>query len=111
MEQASARPPGPMLHLPVAESGGLDGKEFSTGDPGRPLIDTGRATGFDRGDNPINFVSVDDVADLAVRALEDAELRGQTIEIGGPENLTMNEVVAVFARAAGRRGCGMCRWQ
>ena len=45
---------------------------------GRPLV-------FGRGDNPINFVSVVDVAALVERAVTDPSTRGQTLEIGGPE--------------------------
>lgn len=51
----------------------------------RPLV-------FGRGHNPINFVSVVDVAALVERVVTDATSRGQTLEIGGPENLTMTEV-------------------
>lgn len=49
---------------------------------------------FGRGDNPINFVSVHDVAAVVVRAALDPSLRGQTIDVGGPDNLTMNQFVA-----------------
>ena len=44
---------------------------------GRPLV-------FGRGDNPINFVSVDDVAALVERVVVDPSTRGQVFEIGGP---------------------------
>lgn len=49
---------------------------------------------FGRGENPINFVSVDDVVAAVTRAATDRTLRGQLIEVGGPENLTMTQ----FAR-------------
>ena len=51
----------------------------------------------------MNFVAVRDVARLAVRAATDPALRGQTIEIGGPENLTQNEVAALYGRLCGRQ--------
>jgi uncharacterized protein YbjT (DUF2867 family) len=38
-----------------------------------------------------------------VRAATDPALRGQTIEIGGPENLTQNEVAALYGRLCGRQ--------
>jgi uncharacterized protein YbjT (DUF2867 family) len=47
---------------------------------------------FGRGNNPINFVSVHDVAAAVARAVTDPQLRNQTIEVGGPENLTMNQL-------------------
>ncbi len=61
---------------------------------GRPLV-------FGRGDNPINFVSVTDVAALLERAVTDPTRR-QTLEIGGPENLTLNQLAASVQRTAGR---------
>jgi NADH dehydrogenase len=46
---------------------------------------------FGRGENPINFVAVDDVATAVTRAVTDRSLRGQVIEVGGPDNLTMTQ--------------------
>jgi uncharacterized protein YbjT (DUF2867 family) len=62
---------------------------------GRPLV-------FGRGQNAINFVSVGDVAALVERAVLDPATRGRTLEIGGPENLTFNELAHMVQRAAGR---------
>jgi NADH dehydrogenase len=56
---------------------------------------------FGRGDNPVNFVSVNDVADVVVRAVVDDRLRGTVLEVGGPENLTFNELAARLQRARG----------
>ncbi|MBJ7593859.1 MAG: NAD(P)H-binding protein [Candidatus Dormibacteraeota bacterium] len=49
---------------------------------------------FGRGDNPINFVSVHDVAAVVARAAVDTGLRGQTLDVGGPNNLTFTQLVA-----------------
>lgn len=54
------------------------------------------------GDNPVNFVSVRDVAGFVKLALT-GELDHQALDVGGPENLTMNQVIALFEEAAGRR--------
>jgi uncharacterized protein YbjT (DUF2867 family) len=62
---------------------------------GRPLV-------FGRGDNPINFVSATDVATLVDRTVTDPSLRGKTLEVGGPENLTLNQLAATIQKAAGR---------
>jgi len=59
---------------------------------------------FGRGDNPVNFVSVPDVADVLVHATLDPALRGQTIEVGGPANLTLNELARLVQESAGGRG-------
>ena len=56
---------------------------------------------FGRGENPINFVSVTDVAALLERAVVEPELRGQALEIGG-ENLTFNQFATALQVAAGR---------
>jgi uncharacterized protein YbjT (DUF2867 family) len=60
----------------------------------RPLV-------FGRGQNPINFVSVRDVAALVERTVTDHQTRGQTLEIGGPENLTFSELARMVARTDG----------
>ena len=64
---------------------------------GRPVI-------FGRGANPINFVSVSDVAALVERAVVDPSTRGATFEIGGPQNVSFNELAAESAtRLAAKR--------
>lgn len=62
---------------------------------GRPLV-------FGRGDNPINFVSVVDVAALLERVIADPSSRGRALQIGGPQNLTLNELASAVQRSAGR---------
>jgi uncharacterized protein YbjT (DUF2867 family) len=57
---------------------------------------------FGPGTNLKNFVAAADVAALVVLALDGARLRGQTIEIGGPENLTSLQVVKIFEQATGK---------
>jgi NADH dehydrogenase len=39
---------------------------------------------FGRGDNPVNFVSVKDVAALVDHVVTDTSTRGSVYEIGGP---------------------------
>jgi NADH dehydrogenase len=55
---------------------------------------SGRVQVFGRGENPINFVSVADVATAVVHAVTDPALRGQVLTVTGPENLTFNEFAA-----------------
>jgi NADH dehydrogenase len=59
---------------------------------------------FGRGENPINFVSVYDVAAVAERAIVDQGLRGRVIEVGGPENLTFNQLAALLQDVRGSDG-------
>jgi uncharacterized protein YbjT (DUF2867 family) len=58
---------------------------------------------FGAGRNPRNFVAAGDVAELVVRAVDDFGMRGDVIEIGGPENLTDRQAIAAFERASGKR--------
>jgi uncharacterized protein YbjT (DUF2867 family) len=71
---------------------------------GQPILEKGKTTIFGQGTGRRNFVAVDNVADLVMRALADPEAVGQIIEIGGPpeNNLTNKEVAALFEKAAGR---------
>jgi NADH dehydrogenase len=57
---------------------------------------------FGRGDNPINFVSVGDVAEVVARAVTDPTARGTTLAVGGPANLTMNQMAEAVQAGAGR---------
>ncbi|MCX5043492.1 SDR family oxidoreductase [Aldersonia sp. NBC_00410] len=52
----------------------------------------GSVTLFGRGRNPINFVGADDVAALVAHTVGAPDLVGETLAIGGPENLTLNDV-------------------
>lgn len=75
--------------------------ELWAGIVGDPLAKTGKATVFGRGDNPVNFISTRDVARFVELALVDPGLSRQAIDIGGPENVTFNELVSEVARAIG----------
>lgn len=68
---------------------------------GGPVLKKGQASIFGRGNNPINFVAVEDVADLICMMLENPQSIGKTIQVGGPESLTMNQVVGIFESLAG----------
>lgn len=69
-----------------------------------PLLETGKTIVFGRARNPINFVSVHNVAQFIERASADAALRGTIIDVGGPENLSLEQFVEAFAIATGARG-------
>lgn len=63
---------------------------------------SGRPVVFGRGNNPVNFVSVTDVAALVEHAVTDPAARGRILEIGGPAAITFNELAAAVQAAAGR---------
>ena len=60
----------------------------TAGRSGRPLV-------FGRGQNPINFVAVADVARTVVDAALDPSQRGRTLTVTGARNLTLNELAAI----------------
>jgi NADH dehydrogenase len=70
---------------------------------GAPIFKDGKTTVFGRGDNPINFNSAKDVARFVELALFDPGLSRTILSIGGPENLTLNQLVGQVERAAGRK--------
>jgi uncharacterized protein YbjT (DUF2867 family) len=70
---------------------------------GGPVLAKGKTTVFGDGTNPINFVAVDDVAEFVLVALLDPNTANTTIDVGGPDNLTMDEVVAVYEDAGGTK--------
>jgi uncharacterized protein YbjT (DUF2867 family) len=59
--------------------------ERTAGRSGRPVV-------FGRGDNPISWVSVEDVAALVERAVLEPGLRGRTLEICGPQSETLTRL-------------------
>jgi uncharacterized protein YbjT (DUF2867 family) len=71
---------------------------------GGPLVKTGTARIFGRGQNPINFVSARDVARIVELAIVDPALRETTIEVAGPQNLTLDQLVDTVVSVTGRRG-------
>jgi NADH dehydrogenase len=71
---------------------------------GGPLVETGKTRIFGTGRNPINFVSVADVAGFVQAAIDDTSLRGSAIEVPGPENLTLDDLASLVESASGRTG-------
>jgi len=76
--------------------------ELWAGIIGDPLLKTGTATVFGRGENPINFVSVQDVARAVEQAVVDRQY-GRNMDVGGPQNLSLNRLVEIVAESNGRR--------
>lgn len=70
---------------------------------GEPILAKGKVVLFGRGEQPRNFVAADDVAQFVMLALRDTSLAGETIDVGGPENLTNMDVVRVYERVSGRQ--------
>jgi len=71
---------------------------------GEPLLKTGKTMIFGRGHNPINFVSVHDIARFVELAVTDPAMRGVTVEVGGPANLSVRQLVQTFETVTGKHG-------
>jgi uncharacterized protein YbjT (DUF2867 family) len=72
---------------------------------GAPLgwdLTSGKATIFGAGHGRIPWISINDVAEVAVRAVSDARLANRDVPMAGPESLSPREVVQVFERVTGR---------
>lgn len=69
---------------------------------GGELREKGHALVLGPGRNPINFVSIDDVAAVVARAVRDGATSDGTIEIGGPENLGFLALAERIVEASGK---------
>lgn len=67
---------------------------------GESLRRSGVAVVFGRGDNPVNFVSALDLAGAVVFALQGG-LRDQAVDVGGPDNLPLNQLAALLIERNG----------
>jgi len=68
---------------------------------GKSILESGKTSLLGKGTKPRNFIAVRDVAQFAVRALMDAKLKNRTIDIGGPQNATNNQVAELYGKIAG----------
>jgi uncharacterized protein YbjT (DUF2867 family) len=71
---------------------------------GTPLLTGGSTRIFGRGTNPINFVSANDVAGFVDLAESDPTMREVSVDVGGPENVSMVDLVETFQSRTGARG-------
>jgi len=62
-----------------------------------------KATIYGSGQNPISWISVQDVARFAVASLDNPAARNATIEMGGPQALSPLQVVSIFEQVGRRK--------
>src|SRR5512140_197502 len=60
------------------------------------------ATVYGDGTNPISWIALADVAEFAVRSLDNPAARNAILELGGPAALTPGQVVEIYERIHGR---------
>ena len=56
---------------------------------------------FGSGDKPLNYVSVRDVAEYAVRCVGNADVMNRALHIGGPESVSQRDAVRIIEEALG----------
>ncbi len=64
----------------------------------------GRATIFGDGSRVANYIAVEDVAEFAVRILAREEIVNEAIEVGGPSDISYNDVATLVERRLGSSG-------
>jgi NADH dehydrogenase len=62
----------------------------------------GRVRVYGTGERPISFISAPDVAAYVAACVDNPAVYNETIELGGPDALTVNQVIAMFETALGR---------
>jgi uncharacterized protein YbjT (DUF2867 family) len=61
-----------------------------------------KATIYGSGDQPIAWITVQDVARFAVESLTQAAARNKVLELGGPQALSPHQVIKLFEAARGK---------
>lgn len=77
--------------------------ELWAGIIGDPIVTSGKTVVFGPGTNPVNFVSVHDVAAVVSLVLQDPAHLGRTIDVGGPESPTLMQLVQQIEQAINRK--------
>jgi NADH dehydrogenase len=66
------------------------------------IREKGVATIFGDGNTVANYIAVDDVAEFALRILARREVVNEVVEVGGPSNVTQNDLATLVERRMNR---------
>ncbi len=69
---------------------------------GKSILEKGKVTLFGKGENPTNFVSIKDVAQLEMDCIGNPQWHNHTYEIGGLDNPTRLEIVEMYSAKIGK---------
>ncbi len=64
----------------------------------------GAATIFGDGTNISNYIAVEDVAEFAVTILARPEIVNEAVEVGGPSNVSLNDIASLVEKRLGSSG-------
>ncbi len=70
---------------------------------GKPLLEKGKVNLFGKGEASTNFISAADVAQINFLIYKNEEYYNTIIELGGPDNLSRNEVVNLYEKHSGKK--------
>jgi len=65
---------------------------------GKGIREKGMATIFGDGNNVLNYIAVDDVAELAAKILSRPDVFNETVNAGGPSNVSQNQLASLIER-------------
>lgn len=69
---------------------------------GKGIVESAKTIVMGAGTMPTNFIAAMDLAQYAVAALTDPSLSRRTLELGGPDNVTRRDIVAMYEHHAHR---------
>lgn len=70
---------------------------------GASMLTTGKTTIYGSGNNPGNYMAAKDAAHIALIALTDPSVKNCVIEMGGPDNVTKNQIADMYMRFSGKQ--------
>lgn len=64
----------------------------------------GVASIFGDGSSVMNYIAVDDVAEYALKIVQRDDVKNENVDVGGPSDASMNDVVSLVERRLGGKG-------
>lgn len=65
---------------------------------GKDIKEKGKASIFGSGNNPINFISAQDIAKAIDQVVLNPSWYGSTLQLSGPDNMCRNEIAELYAK-------------
>jgi len=66
---------------------------------GKNIVKKGKADIIGKGNNPVNFIAIKDVVAALNIIIGDPNFYNKTIQLAGPQNISRNEIAALFGKA------------
>ena len=69
---------------------------------GKSIIDKGKVTILGKGENPTNFIAVDDIVQALNIMVGNQAYYNKIISLAGPENISRNQVASIYGRLSNK---------